>query len=257
MFPKFTYEQEMNLSNKLKNYNDNKVSYDIIKKKIKNKIDSILNLGQTPHKLFDEKHPRKIFMKIIREELMPNVEILMKKINVNLLSFTKGIKYFNFTKNFQFFLTSHKEIVIFDKILKKKSKVRLKMHEKMNVIKKKILNTNYKIYLNKEKYRIIELKDSKIFISCGHMDQSIKVYYNEKIVDYHFKSLVTCLLKNTEETILYTGHINGKLSIWNMTFSPNNEMSLTLINEFITHEEAITSIYNYERLGLILSGSDV
>lgn len=228
-----------------------------IDNEIKNIKDIIINFGQTPHKLFEEKHPKKQNQSSNKEELLSVIEILSKKKTSNIFFFQKGVKYFNFSKNYYYIITTFKEVDIFDKNFKKKSKVRLKVQEKLSVLRKKILNTNSKIHINKEKFRIIELKDCKYFVSCGHLDQSIKIYTNENIHDYQLNSIVTSLLKTNDETILYTGHINGKLSIWSLIFQQNSTLSLSLKKEFVNHDDAINCILHYERLGLLVTGSDV
>ncbi len=207
--------------------------------------------------MFEEKHPRKQIQLSSKEELLYVAEILSKKKTSNINFFPKGVKYFNISKNFYYIITTFKEVDIFDRNFKKKSKVRLKVQEKFSVLRKKILNANAKIHINKEKFRIVELKDCKYFVSCGHLDQSIKIYTNENIHDYQLNSIVTSLLKNNDETILYTGQINGKISIWNLSFQQNSALSLTLKKEFVNHEDAINCILHNERLGVLVTGSDV
>ena len=81
VFPKYTYEQEINLSKKIEIYLTRDYDADTIIKKIKNKINTILNFGQTPHKLFEEKHPKKNYSQKLKDDYSAIVDILLKKKN--------------------------------------------------------------------------------------------------------------------------------------------------------------------------------
>lgn len=180
IFNKYSYEQETNLEKKLERYERKKKLKDKeIVQKLRDKINSILNFGQTPYKLFDDKHPRKIYNTkgINNDEFFFLSDMIFSKQKLELEKFKKGVKYFNFSQSYLYVLNGEKEIEILEKqFFKKKSKIRLKNYTYLNAftLKKDILLPIYR-----EKYLLVELQDTKYFIVGRYLDNSFKIYYGD------------------------------------------------------------------------------
>jgi len=84
VFPNYTYEQETKLDKIFESYLIKNTDFETINNEIKNMKDIIINFGQTPHKLFEEKHPRKQIQISNKEELLYVAEILSKKKTSNI-----------------------------------------------------------------------------------------------------------------------------------------------------------------------------
>jgi len=258
VFIKYTYEQENNLQKKLEKYQKNKIKEVEIIKKIRNKVDIIINFGQTPYKLLEEKQTKRIQeLKVdnIEEDLKIISDYVRYKKNIEL----KNIRYFSYSKSFFYFLNDEREIEIYDRVkFSKHTKIRMKHFLYLNTI----TNTNFPIY--RLKYAITELNDCKYFISCRHLDGSFKIYHEDgEIKEILTDSFICSILKNSDENMLYTGHNNGKLLMWIIQFTPSkknkyniNSIQIMPFKSLISHEGAVTSIYLNEKLNIIATGGE-
>jgi len=279
--------ESTNLKLKYLKYHEEGLSEAEIIKRIKDKINIIINFGQTPHKLFDSNHPKRESVRRTKffedsssgferdrdQQFIKKAE--KEKIDV-IGSFKKGVKYFYQNPYSICILNGNKEIEIqqiqnvtdfnYLKDLKKKKslKIRLKPSEKLSVAKCTIYNSDMNnnsvpitIPLNKEKYFCLELQNAKYTVSCRHLDKSIKFYYNDKTKDILLQSFVSCIAKTADDKKLFTGHINGKIYCWDINYDNKDNISIELEEEFLAHDECVNCIVINEELNIIMSGSDV
>jgi hypothetical protein len=259
VFSKTSYEQEIKLEDKEKKYNGEELV-----SKIRNKIHYILNFGQTPHKLFEDKHPKKHLdvTKIKSDEFMELRDLLYQKQKIEIEKIKKGVRFFNFSQSYFYVLNGENEIEVFEKqFFKRKNKIRLKHylnlnHTHMNVYKQMKEKCLVNIY--KSKYAVIDLQDCKFFISCRHLDLSFKIYSGENLLkEVLCQSFITCLEKSKNDTKLYIGQANGMIIVWNMFFdlkTPN--IKLQILKKFIAHELSVNCILINEKLNILISGGD-
>ena len=55
-YDKYSYQEMIDLNQKIKKFREQKLSYEEIKNKIASKSNKIISFGQTPFKLFEDKH---------------------------------------------------------------------------------------------------------------------------------------------------------------------------------------------------------
>jgi len=283
IYQKYCYElKETNLKFKLEKYNMKELSDSEIIDKIKNKIQLILNFGQTPHLLFENKHPVKdtpsqtSIDTSFKDDFMKLSEQLHKTPFEEMGSFKRGIRYFNTTNDYLYVLNGNKEIEVIgidSKQKKKPQKLRIKTCEKFTLLKSSVFrnfistnkeNQTFSLPIYREKYMVIELKNTKYFCTCRHLDKSIKFYFNEKVKEILLPSMVTCLEKfeKSGNDILFTGHLNGKIYCWDLVYSydKNNnpeDIDISLRDDILTHVERVTTIVIHNILKLFISGSEV
>jgi hypothetical protein len=285
IYPKHTYEQEVNLEKKIekcfkRGEEENKIIF-----KIRNKISLILNFGQTPHKLLDEKHAKKEFpVKENKSDIYTFVSDLVWSKTLILKDFNKGIRFFSSSRSFIYVLTGDREIELIDKNkFERKSKIRLKNFLNLNtfsikddVKSKNISNLSMseinrkvsegktrQLPIYRDKYTLIELKDCKYFITCRHIDRSIKVYNtenagsSENLKEILCSSLVCTVIKHPNEKLFYTGEDSGKLTIWSLEYGKNDTLlSVKPITTFQAHEDAITAMLVNEKFNILITGGE-
>lgn len=188
IFPMLSYEQEVNLKKELEKLSNEKNILETTSI-IKDKVQSILNFGQIPAKIFDDKHPVKSsYFKnsVIEDDFSLIGGIIQNWKNPEVAKFKRDTRYFNYSKSYLYVLNSEREIEILDRNnFKPKHKFRIKKNINLNFFKLKDHDYQFRIY--RDKNMLIELQDCKYFVVCRYLDYSIKIYQN----DSNIKEILT------------------------------------------------------------------
>ena len=255
-YDKYSYQEMIDLKEKIKKYKRKKYNYIRIKEKILSKCNKIISFGQTPFKLLEEKHPQWTQKNQKKEEIPLNspVDGTVERPSLNSLrpsnafyindevANIKGIKISSNIIYFDIFPNLYKDniklcIFMLNKITKLKYELKfydskfkeysslktiaiskeIKLLSKLKVFNSKFLHA----YKYNPKNIIIHFKLS-IFILCHFSDNSFKVFNSKgENTSFMTESMVTCLSKMNDNYFM-TGHNNGRIIIWEFT-KLNNE----------------------------------
>ena len=273
-FDKYSYQEMIDLNQKIRKFKDQKLSYEEIKEKIERKSNKIISFGQTPFKLLEDKHPQ---WKPEKKNLKDNLNI-----DDNFNDMKERFLFFNIVKNnagksvFYILVNNEHiaEIKFSDKKIKDikdlkviKTKKRFKLCSKIYLDQQK--NKNFvNLYKYNPKFIMIDFNFS-IFI-FGRLRESCFCIFNKTgdSVSYLMESIVICITKS-EENKFFTGLQNGKIFEFKLTnleqlqsnnSSGNinlNELQIDLVRSYLGHRDKVNGIYYSELLGLIISsGAD-
>ena len=272
-FDKYSYQEMIDLNQKIRKFKDQKLSYLEIKANIERKSNKIISFGQTPFKLLEDKHP----------QWNPEKKNTKDNINIdeNFNDMKERFLYFNIAKNLQgksvFYILVNNERLAEIKFYDKK----IKDTKDKKVIKtKKILKLCSKIYLdkqtNKNKSFVCLYKYNPKFIMInfnfsififGRLRESCLCIYNKSgdSVSYFTESIVICIEKSKDYNF-FAGLQNGKIFEFKLTNFAQlqnnnninlNELKIDLIRSYLAHKDKVNGIYYSELLGLIISsGAD-
>ena len=275
-FYKYSYQEMVDLNQKIKKFKEQKLSYQEIKANIERKTNKIISFGQTPFKLLEDKHPQWVQEK---KKAKDNINI-----DDNFNDMKERFLYFNIGKNnagksvFYILVNNERlaEIKFYDKKIKDtkdikviKTKKRLKLFPKIHLDSSQQKNTNFvSLYKYNPKFIMIHFNFS-IFI-FGRLRESCFCIFNRsgESISYLTESVVTCVIKSKENNF-FTGLQNGKIfefKITNFEQLQNNnnnnninlnELKIDLIRSYLGHKDKVNGIYYSELLGLIISsGAD-
>ena len=277
IFGKYSYEQNINLENKLKKYKarykDNEKEEKKLYNKLQNIINMIYNFGVCPIQILTETNSY---------DDNPNL-------NTNIiLNSTKEGNYIYFTKiNNNHYLSikefQNKDILpirninIYENKIKKEKYVFSSEYFEDDIPKIYMKNNLYSIPLYKINYSIShiifidELQNKQIFIlTCRFLGNIFKVQNLEKTIMVSCEDFVTSIIaRNSKEndTVFYTGLKNGKLTEWKIKIiqklnekKQKYEFSSFLIKEkkhIYAHKSSITAIeINNSKQIIATSGED-
>ena len=251
-YDKYSYQEMLDLREKIKKYKQKNLNYTKIKEKIMSKCNKIISFGQTPFKLLEDKHPQwiqKNQKKEINEiSLTPSESIgdrpsLNSLRQSNTLFFNdedgniKGIKISSNIIYFDIFPNLNKDstkqcIAMLNKVTKFKYELKfydtkfrpyyslkhlsiskeIKLFSKLKIFNSKFLHS----YKYSPKNIIIQFK-LFLFILCHFNDNSFKIF-NSKGENFSVltESMVTCLCKINDNSFM-TGHINGRIIVWEIS----------------------------------------
>ena len=260
IYDKYCYQELVNLREKLEKFKRNDEDYNTIKTKIDRKVNKILSFGQTPFKLFEEKH----FQWINEKDEEKNNKIIEKEqfilfdekiINFKISQFSNNLnKNFlyvllnknNFNYEIKYFSTNHLNE-------KEKSKIenfskKIKFHHKL-----KFDNNNSQIFGYKfnTKFILIDFNLS-IFILCRIEENSLLFLSNKTRKYFMLESYVTSLLKINEKKFI-SGHLNGKIMEWEID---NQNNKIIFIRSLLAHKEKIIGIYYDKYLNIIITNGE-
>ena len=261
IYEKYCYQELVNLREKLEKFKRNNEDYNTIKIKIDRKVNKILSFGQTPFKLFEEKHIQWIENEEEKNKISNSnnekeqfIFIEGKIINFKISQFSnKNILYIlvnknNFNYEIKYFDSNH---LISNE--KEKSKIetfqkKIKFHHKLKFNQSNSLIYGYKF---NTKFILIDFNLS-IFIICRIEENSLLFLSNKNIKFFMLESYVTCLLKINEKKFI-SGHLNGKIMEWEIDSQNNN---IILIRNLLAHKEKIIGIYYDKYLNIIITNGD-
>ena len=295
-YDKYSYQEMFDLREKIEKYKQQKLNYNRIKEKIVSKCNKIISFGQTPFKILEDKHPQWVPKK--EKENNENLNSLNTGEKASLVNRTtinfyvddedKNLFGIKIPANILFFdihTIIHKDnvkqyIFMFNKFTKYKYELKfydmkfksissyknltiskeIKLFSKLKIFNSKFLHA----YKYSPKNIMIHFKLS-LFVLCHFYDNSLKIF-NLKGEYYSImtESMVTCITKIKENGFM-TGHINGKIIIWEIQNSNNEkEKDLTLNdfkkivvkNNFIAHKKRVNNIVYCAKIGIIISSGD-
>ena len=274
-FYKYSYQEMVDLNQKIRKYQEQKLSYQEIKANIERKTNKIISFGQTPFKLFEDKHPQWI------------PEKKNTKDNINIDGSFNDMKerflYFNIAKNNSgksvfYILVNNEhlaEIKFYDKKIKDtkdikviKTKRRIKLFPKIHLDFGQQKSTNF-VSLYKYNPKFIMIHFNFCIFIFGRLRESCFCIYNKSgdSISYLTESIVTCVVK-TKENNFCTGLQNGKIFEFKLTnfeqlLSNNssgninlNELKIDLVRSYIGHKDKVNGIYYSDLLGLIISSGE-
>ena len=274
IFDKYSYQEMIDLNQKIRKFKDDKLPYEKIKEKIERKSNKIISFGQTPFKLFEDKHP----------QWAPEKKNTKDNTNIesNFTDMKERLLYFNTVKNNAgktvFYILANNdqytEIKFYDKKIKDpkdmkviKTKKRLKLCSKIFLDQQK--NKNF-VSLFKYNPQFIMITFNFTIFIFGRLRESCLCIFNKlgDCVSYLMESVVMCVAKTQEYNFL-VGLQNGKImefrlinfeQLQNANSSGNinlNELQIILGRSYIGHNDKVNGLYYSELLGLIISsGAD-
>ena len=267
-YDKYSYQEMIDLNQKIKKFREQKLTYEEIKNKIASKSNKIISFGQTPFKLFEDKHPAWAPEKGNKEDEL--------KIDENFNGMKERFIYFNFAENINrkqvfYILVNNEhmsEIKFYDNKIKDdkkviKTKKRLKLCSKIYLDNQK--NKNFvSLYKYNPKFIMIDFNFS-IFI-FGRLKESCFCLFNKEndSISYFVESIVICIARSQGYNF-FLGLENGKILEFKLeNFDPNsnngiinlNELQIKLIRSYIAHKKRVSGIYYSKLLGLIISSGD-
>ena len=268
-YDKYSYQEMVDLNQKIKKFRDNKLSYEEIKNKIASKSNKIISFGQTPFKLFEDKHPPWVQEKGKKEDEL--------KIDENFNDMKERFIYFNFAENNNkkqvfYILVNNEhmsEIKFYDNKIKNykeviKTKKRLKLCSKLYLDNFK--NKNF-VSLYKYNPKFIMINFNFMIFIFGRLKESCLCIFNKEgeSISYFIESMVISIAKSKGYKF-FTGLENGKILEFKLdNFDPNNnnnaiinlnDLQINLIRSYIAHKKRVSGIYYSDLLGLIISSGD-
>ena len=269
-YDKYSYQEMIDLNEKIKKFKENKLTYEEIKRKITMKSNKIISFGQTPFKLFEDIHPQWTPEKNNKEDEL--------KIDENFNDMKKRFIYFNFNKNINgkkiFYILANNEnmaeIKFYDQKIKDdkhmkviKTKKRLKLCSKFYLDNQK--NKNFvSLYKYNPKFIMINFNFS-LFI-FGRLKESCFCIFNKSgdSFSYFVESIVYCIAKSVMNNF-FIGLENGKILEFKLVdFDPTNNngiidlnyLKIKLERSYIAHKKRVSGIYYSDLLELIISSGD-
>ena len=267
-YDKYSYQEMIDLNQKIKKFKEQNLTYEEIKNKIASKSNKIISFGQTPFKLFEDKHQAWVPEKGNKEDEL--------KIDENFNDMKERFIYFNFAKDNNgkhvfYVLVNHEkmsEVKFYDNKIKDdkkviKTKKRLKLCSKLYLDKQK--NKNFvSLYKYNPKFIMINYNFS-IFI-FGRLKESCLCIFNKEgeSISYFIESMVICISKSKGHNF-FTGLDNGKILEFKIDkFEPNsnngivnlNDLQITLVRSYIAHKKRVSGVYYSDLIGLIISSGD-
>ena len=271
IFSKSTYEQKMNLDEKVKKYLKKYDNKEMDKKefltKILLRIDLINNFGCTPHKVLDDTIHLKTSTKLYTRAnkcFKINTNIYFIKNNDNILILFKNEKEGNKIK----------------KIACWETKSVFKDNKMESLDKKNIYSCGFIKQLKKNLFIDVEKKihkfpifkpcysmskfvfSNKLYIlTCRYLGNIFKVQNSDYYIDVLCEDFVTCLVckenikTNLDDILIYTGLKNGKLIEW--FIKEKQSQKIIIIREKKNchcHRGEITCIELYENQNVIITG---
>ena len=250
-FQTYCYAQEINFEQMRSNLEKEKNTNNEIFKQLKNTVNLVINLGQTPYQLIDDSYAN-MKRKITNEKEKEKNIIVGKQI-----SFSKNDIIIDFTKSVDgdsiYFITKTKNILIYNNTT---LNIDAPFLPRSNFrFFSKIKGTTYPIY--KPKYLFCELSKRK-FIFCRYLDNTIKYFIHSKtnstlptkiVVD----SFVTCVIRINANEFM-TGHQNGKVIHW---FIDTGELvDIKIVKSLYANENSIMSMLYNEKLNVIATADN-
>ena len=241
------YGQNLNFKKQISDLKEQKMDDKNIYNTIKSQMDSPLNFGICPSQILTDPTPKR---NILTQNITDNKS---KKGEIENL---KNIENNTFSNNIVYFAKNNKNlIVLYDcgllYIFTQKKK-NIKEYDLYLEIKTKGVLLSNLIY----KYTFCEIKDD-FFIFCGYLDKTLKFYYkNKNVFNYLLDTCTTSIIAINEKEFI-TGHINGKLTKWELVNLSNNDNNkndykLKKIIEIKSNKDAVLCIEYEEQLNVIL-----
>jgi hypothetical protein len=258
-FGKYGYKEFINLKSKLDSFKKNpEYNYKTIKDKISRKIIKIINLGQTPFKLIEEKHvkyePNK---EINSNKKQEKTDVIPCDVNDQIISIVK------FPENRMIYILTYKDgyqIKILSPSLSTEFIIPIPYKIKL-LTKLKLFGSDF-LYGFKYNSKFIFIAFNLTLILCRFADNSFifltLINHKPEYRVFITESFITVIIKSSNNSFI-TGHGNGKIMEWNFTGrsinNPNflSEEVIELKRTLIAHNNRINGIYLDNNLGIIIT----
>ena len=281
-YDKYSYQEMIDLTQKIEKYKNKKMSLKEIKEKIDSKANKIISFGQTPFKLLEDKHPQWVDSNKINNinnnvieasYLFPSPQKIIFIYNTRNNSNKKylGVFIHNHIKD----KGNNYELKFFEQNLKEDSSKNIKIPKKIKFFTKiKFSKNNSTNYIYKNNPRLILIDFNMQFFILGRFNDNSFILYNSKSENklYLTESIITCLAKTSEISFL-SAHYNGKIIEWKFNMKSVNNIliseetnssfninifidELIIYRKFLAHKEKVNSVHYSELLGLIISSGD-
>ena len=277
LFNKNSYEELINFEKKIEKYKKNKLSIEQICSKIKNKTSFILNFGQTPVKLFDEKvkiknnynynpmiSPKSKRINIRKKNiLLEENDSIIKNINKNPIIFFRYNKYFQ--KLYILSKVSNKGIILAIYDINQNDNSNSEINESNNFIIKNLREITFNYYKNENNEKFINNlsttftflqydKQKSIIIFSNHRNNSI-IFYSNFTDEYSIiLPSFPCSIISISNNEIITGHIDGFIFHWLIEIK-DKEINLKFIKKSNVSNEPVLSISNDRDNKIILVGN--
>ena len=286
-YDKYSYQEMIDLRQKITQYKIKKLSLKEIRAKIDSKSNKIISFGQTPFKLLEDQHPQ--WTNNIKDNEKNSSKQNNETENIyNSSSLTKIIfinkSRNNSNKKYIYALISnlkekekinHYELKFFEKNLKEDISKLIKIQKKIKFFKKlRVFNNDNNFYFYKYNPKLLLLDfNMSLFVFCRFNDKSFSIFDPKgEWKSYLTESIVTCLAKSSEKSF-FTGHNNGKIIEWKFNSKNINNIligeenignsninisidELIVKRRYIAHTEKVSGIYYSDLLGLIITSGD-
>ena len=272
IFYKYSYQEMIDLNQKIRKFREQKLSYNEIKNNIARKSNKIISFGQTPFKLFEDKHPQ---WKEENKNNKSNIEI-----EGEFFDDKQRFIYFNLDKNKsgkqEFFILLNNnnflEIKFYaKKIINIKNPKTIKTKRRIKLFSKILLDKEKEksfvtLYKYNPKFIMINFNLS-IFIFGRIRHNSFSIYNkNGDSLNYLMEDIVMSISKSKEYNF-FTGLYNGKIFEFRLTNFDHlytnsggninlHELQINLIRSYMAHKDKVSGIYYSELLDLIISSGD-
>ena len=272
IFYKYSYQEMIDLNQKIRKFREQKLSYNEIKNNIARKSNKIISFGQTPFKLFEDKHPQ---WKEENKNNKSNIEI-----EGEFFDDKQRFIYFNLDKNKsgkqEFFILLNNnnflEIKFYaKKIINTKNPKTIKTKRRIKLFSKILLDKEKEksfvtLYKYNPKFIMINFNLS-IFIFGRIRHNSFSIYNkNGDSLNYLMEDIVMSISKSKEYNF-FTGLYNGKIFEFRLTNFDHlytnsggninlHELQINLIRSYMAHKDKVSGIYYSELLDLIISSGD-
>ena len=282
-YDKYSYQEMIDLTQKIEKYKNKKMSLKEIKEKIDIKANKIISFGQTPFKLLEDKHPQWVDNNKINNINNNVIEASYLFPSSQKIIFIYGTKNINNKKYLGIFIHNPKEkynnyeLKFFEQNLKEDNSKSIKIPKKIKFftkIKFNKKNNTSDNYIYKYNPRLLLIDFNMNLFIIGRLNDNTFILYNSKGENkiYLTESIITSLAKTSEISFL-SGHLNGKILEWKFNMKSINNIlidkesnssfninifldELFIYRKFIAHKEKVNGIFYSELLGLIISTGD-
>ena len=270
LFSKYSYAELMDFSKIIEKYNKKKLSIEEIHSKLKIKISFILNFGQTPLKLFDDKLKIKkgTFFdckKLTKISLFEDNELSsgINKTNTNsiiffsLKIFYKKLYVLSKESNKGIILTIYKNNInsIYSEIDEPKNFSSITIRE-INLSYFKNMHKKKYIYNLKNCFSIHIYDDENIFLIVSNNRNNSIIFYSNILLEQSFilPSYISSILSISNKFIV-TGHIDGIIIHWSIILE-GKSIKLKYMKKCIVSSEPILSMsYDFDN-NIIIIGNN-
>ena len=277
-FEKYSYSQNINLEDKLKKYEkkyqDNKSE---IFERLNNKINLIINFGQTPLQLFKHLHPQRESEKDKTEtdDIESLTYLISRGGNKKLISKDEDDRliYINdyISDKLLLCFTKKKKIIIadinIDRSVKDIPSIVVQLHFKLGEkITKNILDlkkNSYKVYyyLDSLDYAYISLPHTNSLITCRYLDNSFKFHSlkegakEQKEYSIVTEDFVSAIGKISNQKFII-GLNNGKIIEYELELLPSKSYKCIEKRFLLAHEGRVRVIEYYKTLNILITAGD-
>ena len=269
-YNKYTYQEMIDLKQKIEKFSNQGLSFQEIKKKIGRKVNKIISFGQTPFKLLEDPHSSFIVKKNSAENLITKSKEGNDNINyLNQMIYMSCSKD-SFDKNYILILgkknINNYILNFYDLNLKEdKEKTEINIPKKIKLLSKLHIFDNNSLFAYKYNPKFIMINfDMSVYIFSHLADNSFSIFNQRgEYKSYLTESLITCI-KEVSNRRFFTGHANGKIFEWEINIKINftnnivnlNDININLKRNYIAHKLNVSAIYYSNKLGLIVSAGD-